>query len=139
MDPTRGMDPVSPWSFTAEQIVDLDSPKSADDFFFFAQLSCFMTWNLSFFFWLWMIILKLPAFNYIVVRNKIPRVLAGLLCLHMLLAVQQAHKGIQGVRGFLHFAMHFGVLVRAFVGMSAGLLVVQGVQRRRCKPLWQQV
>lgn len=65
--------------------------------------------------------------------------MAGRLCLDAVLAVQQVHKGIQGVRAFLRFAMHFGVLVRAFVGMPGGLLVVQGVQRRRCKPLWQKV
>lgn len=65
--------------------------------------------------------------------------MAGLLCLDAALAVQQVHKGIQGVRGFLRFAMHFGVLVRALVGMPAGLLVVQDVQRRRCKPLWWKV
>lgn len=33
MNPTPGIDPVSPQSFTAEQIVDVGSAKSLDDFF----------------------------------------------------------------------------------------------------------
>lgn len=33
MNPTPGIDPVSPQSFTPEQIVDVGSAKSLDDFF----------------------------------------------------------------------------------------------------------
>lgn len=51
MNPTPGIDPVSPQSFTAEQIVDVGSAKSLDDFFVILlhALDSFF----FFFLWLW--------------------------------------------------------------------------------------
>ena len=84
---------MSPRSFTAEQIADVGSPKSPDDFF--AQLSCFMPWILSFFSFLSLDDNpEVASLNDVVVRKKMPRVLAGHLCLDVLLAVQLVHKGI---------------------------------------------
>lgn len=100
MNPAPGIDPVSPLSFTAEQIVDMGSSKSSDDFFCCLALDSLLFLALD----------GVASLNFVVVRNQIARVLADLLCFGLFVAVQQVHKGIWDVRGFPCFTMHFGAL-----------------------------
>lgn len=55
MNPTPGIDPVSPQSFTAEQIVDVGSAKSLDDFF------VILLHALDSFFFFFFVAVELPA------------------------------------------------------------------------------
>lgn len=138
MNPAPGIDLVSPRSFTAEQTADVGSPKSLDVFFFLSYLaSCLQLCHFFYFFFLAQD--DNPEFaslNYVVVRNKIPRVLAGRLCLDVLSAVQQVHKGVQGGRGF--FLISPCPLVcweEPLWGCQQGCRGGQAVQRRSCEPL----
>lgn len=67
MNPTPGIDPVSPQSFTAEQIVDVGSAKSLDDFF------VILLHALDSFFFFFFCGCGIASLNYIFVKQNTKR------------------------------------------------------------------